>query len=104
MLVLYHDIVGADWPPERRHIETGYQQIAWPWPRLKTPDFEMVALWGVDRVLGYLRTWSAVRRWKAREQSDPVALVEAQIRSAWGEAPTRSVRWPLKLLVSRIEG
>jgi SAM-dependent methyltransferase len=104
MLALYHDIVGADWPPERRHIETGYQKIDWPWPRLQTPDFEMVAQWEVDRVLGYLRTWSAVRRWRAREQSDPVDLVEAQIRSAWGDAPTRSVRWPLKLLVSRIAG
>ncbi|MEZ4316955.1 MAG: class I SAM-dependent methyltransferase [Myxococcota bacterium] len=102
MLELYHDIVGADWPPERRHIEAGYTTIPWPHPTIATPDLAMEADWTVDQVLGYLRTWSATRRWQAREGRDPVALVEARIRAAWGAAPTRRVRWPLTIRASRV--
>jgi len=104
MLELYHDIVGDDWPPQRRHIETGYRDITWPWTRMATPDFEMVADWSLERVLGYLRTWSATRRWQAREGRDPVAIVEPRMRAAWGDASTRRVNWPLKLLVSAVDG
>ncbi len=104
MLELYHDIVGDDWPPQRRHLEAGYQDLPWPWPQLEPPAFEMAGDWSLAQVLGYLRTWSATRRWQAREGRDPVALVEQRLRDAWGDAPTRPVRWPLKLLVSRVDG
>ena len=36
MLRLYNDILGDDWPPERRYIETGYADIPWPWERWDT--------------------------------------------------------------------
>lgn len=102
MLVLYRDIVGADWPPERRHIEAGYADIPWPWPRLEVPAFAMQAEWSVDQTLGYLRTWSATQRYLAREGADPVLRIEPALREAWGDAPTRSVRWPLSVLASRV--
>ena len=102
MLELYHDILADDWPEQRRHIETGYQHIDWPWPRLQTPTFEMESNWTLEQTVGYLRTWSATRRWQARNGNDPVALVEERLRAAWGDAAQRCARWPLKLLVSRV--
>ncbi|MDP6933288.1 MAG: class I SAM-dependent methyltransferase [Myxococcota bacterium] len=104
MLELYHDILGEDWPPQRRHVDTGYREISWPWPRMDTPPFEMACAWSLEQTLGYIRTWSASQRWRAREGSDPIALVAARLTEAWGTARTRSVRWPLKLLVSRLSG
>jgi len=102
MLELYRDVLGPDWPPERRHIETGYRDLAWPWPKLEPPALHMESDWTLEQTLGYLRTWSAARRWQAREGRDPVALMEAALRAGWGDAASRRVRWPLRLLVSRV--
>lgn len=102
MLELYRDVLGEDWPPQRRHIETGYREIEWPFERMQVPTFEMVSEWDLDQTLGYLRTWSALRRWQAREGRDPLALVEPRLRQGWGDAGQRPVRWPLRLLASRI--
>ena len=35
---LYRDILGKDWPPQRRHIETGYRLFDWPWPKMPPPN------------------------------------------------------------------
>ncbi len=102
MLQLYHEILKDDWPPQRRHIETGYRDFPWPFERMDVPTFEMVSEWNLDQTLGYLRTWSAVQRWQAREGSDPLTLVEPQLRMNWGDVDRRPVRWPLRLLASRI--
>jgi len=102
MLELYHQVLGADWPKERHHIESGYRHWPWPWPKLPTPDFQMTAEWTVDQALGYLRTWSASRRWQAREGRDPVTMMEPALRKGWGDAPSRTVRWPLVVLASTV--
>ncbi len=102
MLELYRDIVGDDWPEERHHVSTHYREILWPWPRLAAPEIVMQSDWSLEQTLGYLRTWSATRRWKAREGRDPVALVEDRLKAAWGSEPLRRLSWPLGLLVSRV--
>ena len=103
---LYTDIVGEDWPPQRRHIESGYTTLPFPWqplpPDQAPPAFEMRADWGLAEVVGYLRTWSAVRRYEARTGHEPVALVVDELAAAWGgEGARRDVRWPLRLRVGR---
>lgn len=98
---LYTDLVGADWPPERRYIEDGYRSIPFPFAELPAPAFDMRAEWTLDQLLGYLRTWSAVARYRAREGEDPVALVEARLAAAWGPG-ARVVRWPLLLRAGRV--
>lgn len=101
MTQLYHRIVGADWPAERRFVEAAYGNIPWPWERLSAPDFVIEQRWSVERALAYFRTWSASRRYMAREGQDPVALVEEAVRAGWGDAETRPVRWPIAMVVSR---
>ncbi len=99
---LYHDVIGPYWPPERRWIETGYADLALPFPCIAAPAFEMALEWNLDDMLGYLGTWSAVQRYRADKGDDPIALVYGDIAAAWGApAAVRQVRWPLKLHVGR---
>jgi SAM-dependent methyltransferase len=99
---LYHDVVGADWPPERRHTETGYRTLPMPFAPVEPPALAMEDEWSLDQLLGYLRTWSAVTRYRARTGADAVAQVEPRLREAWGAAPTRRVRWPLAIRAGRV--
>ncbi|HET9598337.1 MAG TPA: class I SAM-dependent methyltransferase [Anaeromyxobacteraceae bacterium] len=94
---LYHDVVGPDWPPERRHTESGYRTLPMPFPPLEPPAIAMEDDWTLDQLIGYLRTWSAVTRHRARTGQDGVALVEPRLREAWGAAPARRVRWPIAI-------
>lgn len=95
------DVVGPWWPRERRHVEEGYRELVPPFPALDAPRFEMQAHWDFNAVLGYLGTWSAVRRALLRTRRNPLGLLEAPLRSAWG-AGVRRVRWPLVLRVHRV--
>jgi SAM-dependent methyltransferase len=96
----FRDVVGPYWPRERRHVEERYRDLALPFPRLATPDFAMATRWDAAAMLGYLDTWSAVRRCRARTGRDPLALVESPLAAAWG-AGLREVRWPLTLRAGR---
>ncbi len=97
---LYRDIVGEFWPPERAMIEQGYAGIEMPGLPVAAPSFDMSLDWTAADMLGYLRTWSAVKHYEAAHGSDPVAQIEAPLRDAWGPA-RRRVSWPLKLKISR---
>ena len=97
---LYRDLAGPYWPPERRHFDSGYETLSFPEPRLALPPFDMRAQWTADEMLGYLGTWSAVRRMHSETGRDPVSELEPDFRAAWREK-RREVRWPLVVLARR---
>jgi ubiquinone/menaquinone biosynthesis C-methylase UbiE len=94
----YSEIVGSYWPEERRLVEN-FEDLPFPFAKIETPTFEMVAEWSVEELLGYLRTWSATQRFMASEGRDPLAEVETELRQAWGKL--RRVIWPLTVRAGR---
>jgi SAM-dependent methyltransferase len=98
----YDDVVGAYWPPERRHIEQGYQSLPFPFKEWDVPDLKITTDWTLDDVVGYLRTWSASQRYRADRQADPVAEIDEALSAAWG-APhrERTLRWPVPIRIGR---
>lgn len=99
---LYERQLGPYWPPERAYIERAYSDLKMPWPELDAPRFEMTARWNLAALLGYIGTWSALRRCVAREQRDPLEAMRGDLATAWGDpGQEKSVRWPLILKVSR---
>ena len=100
---LYSDVVGADWPPERRLVEEGYQTLAFPFEEIASPSFEMKHSWDLGRVWGYVGSWSSTQRYRARTGQDPRELIRQELEAAWGD-PTqaRDVVWPLHLRVGRV--
>jgi SAM-dependent methyltransferase len=99
---LYHETLAGCWPPERRHVETGYAEIEFPFKRIEAPAFEMTAEWTAEQLVGYLGTWSAVARYRAARGVDPMARFKALLEDRSLE-PLLPVRWPLKMLVGRLE-
>jgi SAM-dependent methyltransferase len=101
---LYSDILGVSWPPERRLVEEGYRTIPFPFDEIATPRFSMVARWDLDRLLGYLGTWSAVARYRERNGSDPLEQIREELAAAWGDPGSKlEVSWPLNLRVGRVD-
>lgn len=99
----FHDnVVGPYWPIERGKVDAGYQGIDLPFERLTPPPIGMRAGWTLDHLTGYLRTWSATRRYIVEQGKDPVTSFADTLRIAWGDGP-REVRWPLTILAGRVE-
>ena len=94
------DVVGPYWPRERRHVDEAYRDLVLPFPAIAAPAFEMRTRWSVALMMGYLDTWSAVRRCRALTGRDPLRLLAAPLEDAWGEGP-RDMRWPLAMLSGR---
>jgi hypothetical protein len=92
--------VGPYWPRERRHVEEAYRELVLPFPPVAAPAFEMQTRWDAAAMLGYLDTWSSVRRCRSRAGRDPLRLIAGPLAAAWGEGP-REMRWPLTLRAGR---
>jgi SAM-dependent methyltransferase len=98
----YSDVVGTYWPPERGLVEK-FEDLAFPFPEIAAPPFEMVAEWNAEHLIGYLRTWSATQRFIAANRRDPLQDVEDDLLSAWGDAKElRRVVWPLTVRIGRV--
>jgi SAM-dependent methyltransferase len=94
----YTDVVGPYWAPERRHVESGYRTLPFPYPELAPPHFTMEAHWTLSELLGYLGTWSATQGYRRAEHRDPVADLAGELTPLWGDLEViRTVRWALSL-------
>jgi ubiquinone/menaquinone biosynthesis C-methylase UbiE len=99
----YHDIVGPYWPLSRELVEDAYRSVEFPFTEIAAPGFEMTEDWTLEQLLGYLGTWSAVRRYREREGIDPRELIRAPLSEAWHTAGgSKRVRWPLHVRLGRV--
>ena len=63
----------------------------------------MTAAWSLERVLGYLSTWSSVKAFTKATGEDPVAALSAELTAVWGDpADSKTIAWPLILRTGRI--
>lgn len=97
---LYGPVLDAYWPPERRLVESDYRDIEFPFRQLATPAFAMESHWTLEQLLGYLRTWSAVRRFQDERGIDPVIATGEALLPLWGERESvKAIRWPLPVRI-----
>ena len=92
----YWQEIGPFWPPQRRTVESGYQDIEFPFPELATPSPNIRRDWTLEQCLGYLSTWSAVRHAAEAGHHDALLAYSEDLTAAWGDpSATRSVQWPV---------
>jgi hypothetical protein len=100
----YHDVLGPHWPSGVSAVEAGYARLSFPFDELRAPVFRMEASWDVSELEGFLASWSAVPRYRVTHGSDPLALIEPDLRAAWGSGGARTVSWTIDLRVGRVSG
>lgn len=99
---LYRGPINDYWPPERKHVETAYRDISFPFTEINTPGFILRCDWNFQEYLAYLRSWSASQRYQKATGIDAVGSIESEMKEAWGNpAHIRSVTWPLTLKAGR---
>ncbi len=99
---LYHSTLGDFWPFERRMVESGYRDIQLPFQELDAPALHMSSEWCLPQLIGYLGTWSAVKKYRHKTGKHPIEPLYDDIRDAWGEPDKLlPVHWPLSVRIWR---
>ena len=99
----YKQVIGAYWPAERAHLETGYRELSFPFAPIDAPPLEMVHEWTRDELAGYVATWSAVQRAIKVTGKDPMPTFVERLATVWPDPATRrTVRWPLIVKAGRV--
>jgi SAM-dependent methyltransferase len=101
VMQLYEDQLGVYWEPERRLVEAGYRTIDIPFPELAVPEFPMRMAWSADDLIGYLGTWSPLKKFRNERGFDPLERMIPELRAAWGDAAQRTIDWPFSVRVFR---
>lgn len=99
----YHQTLPPYWPPERRHVESRYRDLPFPFDELTPPVVAMKADWTLGELLGYIDTWSAARNLEKAHGRGPMEAFAAEMTAAWGDpAQRREIRWPLSMRTARL--
>lgn len=98
----YSETVGPWWPPERALIDDAYRSLEFPFAEIGAPAFFIEVEWSLHRLMDYLSTWSAVKRYQTAQGLDPLPALGAELAPLWGDPDTtRRLQWPLFLRAGR---
>ena len=96
----YENIIGDYWDAERVYLDEKYRNIPFPFNEIETPVFQQSYKWDIDHLLGYLRTWSAVKHYEKANAEDPVNLIEADLKKSFGQRG--KVKFPILFRMGKI--
>jgi SAM-dependent methyltransferase len=103
LLLDYHEnIVGAYWDPERIYVDERYQTIPFPFNEIEAPQLAYKDRWSLERLCGYVDSWSATQHYIKATGTDPVPLLKERLRQVWGPSPDISLTFPLLLRAGRL--
>lgn len=95
----YKNVTGCYWDAERNYIDEEYTTIPFPFNEVTTPAFEMEYRWSIEQLSGYLSTWSSVQHYISKNNTDPVTLLNEQLKQAWGDETLKKFTFKILLRV-----
>lgn len=104
-LLAYLDdhIIAGYWPERITYLKQRYQTLPFPFEDLAPPEFFIQVNWTMDQLLGFINSWSGVRRFEQERGYHPLKTIWEDFLTAWGpEDQLRSIRWRLHLRVGRV--
>ena len=99
----YYDEIGPYWPAERQLVDDGYRTLMFPFTEIPTPAMSINLAWPLEGLLGYISTWSAVKKAQDAGKSMLLEAFSQDIRRLWGNPETlRQIVWPINMRVGAL--
>jgi len=99
----YSNKLNDYWDERRRYIDEQYSTIPFPFEEVKIPQYNCKMRWNRDELIGYLSTWSAVKKYKQKNGIDPILELKEQIYRLWNENDIYDVFIPILTKIARIK-
>jgi len=91
------------WPEQIRFLEQRYQTLPFPFEEIQPPRFEMEAEWGLSDLIGFITSWSAVRKLMEAQGEAPFEEQVEKLEAIWREKSKKyAIRWPLHFRIGKI--
>ena len=98
----WHEI-GPYWPAERQLVDSGYATLDFPFTQLTAPTMQLQLNWDLPAFLGYISTWSSVRKAREAGQEQLLHRFAAELSELWGQAQTpQQISWPINMRLGRL--
>ncbi|CAG8865795.1 hypothetical protein PS627_01714 [Pseudomonas fluorescens] len=99
----YWQEIGPFWPAERKLVDSGYATLDFPFTEIVAPPIAITLEWSLAQFLGYISTWSAVRRAMEAGQESVLHDFARDMAAIWGEPDAkRVVTWPINMRIGRL--
>ncbi|CAN5887745.1 class I SAM-dependent methyltransferase [soil metagenome] len=98
----HFEILGPYWDEERKFVDNGYQTISFPFEQIESPMFQIEVEWGVEDLTGYFNTWSALQKYIAAKDENPVPALMEKIGISWPAWKIKKVIFPIHLKLAYI--
>ncbi|WP_236736380.1 class I SAM-dependent methyltransferase [Pseudomonas flexibilis] len=99
----YWQEIGPYWPAERKLVDSGYATLDFPFEPIALPALQIRLDWNLEQFLGYLSTWSAVRRAREAGKEDVLQRFASDLAQLWGNAGRkREICWPINGRIGRV--
>lgn len=98
----HYETLESYWDKERKYVDDNYSSIPFPFKEIPTPPFSMEYSWQLHELEGYFNTWSALQKFIAAEQYNPVPGLIEKIRHYWVEDRMKII-FPIQLRLGQIE-
>jgi len=93
---LKEDILGPFWGANASLYFNRYETLEFPFKEIGSPAFHTTIARSKSDLVRFLKTWSAVEKYRLRYGSDPLALIDAELDDAWrANPPTLPLTVPL---------
>jgi ubiquinone/menaquinone biosynthesis C-methylase UbiE len=91
------------WASGNHQVMNGYRDLALPFHEITdSPAFTMKIDWNMNQFLAYVKTWSAVKRYRIERGIDLVKSFEPKLKVVWGDPnQARVVKMPIFFRASR---
>ncbi|MEM8624857.1 MAG: class I SAM-dependent methyltransferase [Pseudomonadota bacterium] len=97
----YWEEIHGFWPDGRQHVEDGYAALPFPFEPVEAPVLAIERTWDAEALLGYVETWSAVKRARAAGEGAMVDAFAAELRAEWPGRPL-PFAWPISIRLGRV--
>ncbi|MCL6220174.1 class I SAM-dependent methyltransferase [Zunongwangia pacifica] len=96
----YYNIIGPYWDEERKYLDDGYTSIPFPFQEISTPQVYFKEEWEFERLVGYLKTWSAVKHFSDKNGFNPVDDIYQQLKESFGDE--NFIEFPIILKIGKL--
>ena len=96
-------ILAGYWPERIHYLTEHYATLPFPFEPIPSPEFQMESHWDLSDLIGFVSSWSATRRYLAKNGANALEGVWTDLEKAWGDRNERKwISWPIYLRAGRI--
>lgn len=93
----YHKTVGPYWNEQRKHIDSQYKSIDFPFEEIKlSRAYQIEQYMSLSELDGYFNSWSSVQNYLQSKKTNPVSGLVDELSNYWEDSrAVKKVRYPI---------